>query len=236
MVDKFDTFAERLKYLRSKSGLSLAALAKQLGVSAQAAHKWENGGRVDSDRLWALAALFKVDPSWLMQGPVIEDGLEKKPHFHYLVGAPSIPKTTDSGVFVPLLDAADVIEWTTQEGDISFDYHKGEWVACPAPHGGLTFALMVKGVSMENLGSKVSYSDGDMIFVDPEVEPTSGVRAVFSASGLSRKLDVVFRELIVEGGQRFWRSLNPQWPQAISPVEEKHQVLGVVIGKWSPER
>lgn len=239
MVDNLDTFADRLKYLRKKSGLSLSAVARQIGVSPQAVHKWENGGKVDNDREWALADFFKVSGTWLIRGdngdsdtPTLD-----RPHpYFWSAGAPSVPHQPDTGVYVPLLRVEEVDDWVSMPEHPSYDYHKGAWIACPVEHGERTFAVAVQGISMENLNSKISYSDGDIIFADPDSKIVSGCRVIFGSSKGSMKLDVVFRELIIEGNTNFWRPINPQWPQAITPVGDRHIPLARVIGKWVDEK
>lgn len=237
MVDKLDTFAERLKFLRKKSGLSLSAVARQIGVSPQAVHKWEGGGKVDNEREWALADLFQVSPIWLIRGEQVGEHLPKlnRPAKYYYARGASAPEVPDRGVFVPLLDAANVVGWLDAPGEYDHAYHKGQWIPCPVEHGERTFAMVVKGVTMENLGSRTSYSEGDIIFADPDAPYKSGSRVIFSASGMTPDLDVLFRQLIIEGDVKYWRVLNPQWPQAITPVHERHVLLATVIGKWAGE-
>lgn len=239
MVDKLDTFAERLKFLRKKSGLSLSAVARQLGVTPQAVHKWENGGKVDNDREWALADLFKVSGIWLIRGVNSEldaPDLSRPIGRLWYSGTPTVPTQPEAGVYVPVLRVEEVEDWLSSPEYIGLDYHKGAWIACPCEHGERTFAVAVQGISMENLGSRISYSDGDIIFADPDVAMISGCRALFGSAVGSKKIDVVFRELIVEGSTNFWRPLNPQWPQAITPVGDRHIPLAKVIGKWVDEK
>lgn len=234
MVDKLNTLAERIKFLRKKSGLSLAAVAKQLEVSPQAVHKWENGGNIDGVRTMALAELFNVNASWVMFGEIPEDeesGFEPlKTSFKY--APPSIPAPDDSGTFVPLLELKKVRDWVLEAG--LRNYHTGEWVACPAPHGQSAFAVRVEGVSMEKAGDRVSYSPGDIIFVDPEKPPVSGSRVIVDWSPIDSEWTSLFRELIVEGDIRYIRALNPTWPDQITRIYE-NRVLGTVIGKWVQE-
>lgn len=239
MVDKLDTLAERIRYLRKKSGLSLAAVAKQIGVSPQAVHKWENGGQIDRDKGMRLAELFDVLPAWLILGTqtnsdderYLNSRLERLAEIRGHPG-PSSPSMPDSGVFVPLMAHNSVPNWLSRIGH--FDYHKGEWIACPAPHGENTFALHVQGVSMENLGSKLSYSDGDIIFVDPDAKCASGSRVIFIGPDMEGQ-DVIFRELIIEGNTSLRRPLNPLWPEQIKVVPDHEKLVGPVIGKWVPE-
>lgn len=237
MVDKIDTFAERLKFLRKKSGLSLAAVARQLSVSPQAVHKWENGGKVDNDREWDLADLFNVSAAWLIRGENPDanlPALSRPDNSFFRYGSPTTPRIPESGTYVPLLDTSEVVGWLT-EGEWHSGHHKGHWIACPSDHGERTFAMIVKGVTMENLGSRPSYSEGDVIFADPDASYKSGARCLFSASGWVPDLDVIFKQLIIEDGRKYWRSLNPQWPSSITPIDDTHLLLAIVIGKWVGE-
>lgn len=238
MVDKLDTFAERLKYLRKKSGLSLAAVAREIGVSPQAVHKWENGGKVDNDREWALAELFAADAHWLILGDDVDvDHIRPKSKTFRLMAGKHLPREAISDVYVPLLSNVQVPTWLQSfgDGEAGRAQHDGQWIACPVEHSNQTFAMTVTGVSMENLGSRISYSEGDIIFADPTAPQVPGARIVFSSSSMSLNRDVLFRQLIQEGDRRYWRTLNPQWPQAISPVDDSHRLLATVIGKWVRE-
>lgn len=56
-----DVYAERIRLLRQKKGLSRQALADRMGVSATAVYKWENGqSQPNIDMLEKLANLFGV--------------------------------------------------------------------------------------------------------------------------------------------------------------------------------
>lgn len=60
MVDSM-VFAEKLKQLRDRAGISQEQLAGQIGVSRQVVTKWENGtGTPKIDNLKALADYFHV--------------------------------------------------------------------------------------------------------------------------------------------------------------------------------
>lgn len=236
MVDKLDTFAERLKFLRKKAGLSLAAVGRQLNVSSQAVHKWEVGGNVDFQRQIGLAELFNVNPGWLMHGKPDEDG-DQFPHYIFAGitpgGPPSIPNQPDEGVFVPLLEHDAVTNWIARSG--RDDYHRGEWIACPGRHSDSTFALKVLDSSMESLGSKISYSMGDIIFVDPLVPLQSGLRAILTGHNMEDGQKVIFREVVLDSWRMHRRPLNKDWPEQQVPIPEYELPAGVVIGKWVQE-
>lgn len=65
-------FAQQLKSLRKKHGVSQVSLAQQLGLSQQAICKWENGQSTpDPQTLAKLAAMFQVSADYLLATPVV---------------------------------------------------------------------------------------------------------------------------------------------------------------------
>lgn len=65
------TVGERLRECRFRQGLSQEKVAELLGVSRQAATKWESGKSLpSSENLLALASLYGVSlDSWPAQAP-----------------------------------------------------------------------------------------------------------------------------------------------------------------------
>ena len=64
-----DQFSDRLRALRSERGLSLRALAKLVGVTANAVLRWEKAEVTPTrDKMMELAATFEVEPGWLAWG------------------------------------------------------------------------------------------------------------------------------------------------------------------------
>lgn len=60
-------FAERLKELRTEKGLSLSALAKEVGTSHANISRWENNGRLPNiDIVIALAKYFDVTTDYIL--------------------------------------------------------------------------------------------------------------------------------------------------------------------------
>lgn len=237
MVDKLDTLAGRLKFLRKKAGLSLAAVGKQIGVSAQAVHKWESGGKIDGQKDMHLAELFNVSPLWLIWGEVPPDGNDQFPKIFAgmdLPPPPTVPRPPDEGIFVPLLELNAVTNWIARSGP--FDYHKGEWIACPVAHSDATYALKVVDASMEDLGSKISYSEGDIIFVDPLITPWANSRVILTGYNMEEEQSVIFRQLVIEGWEMFRQPLNKSWPEQKIRIPEYELPAGTVIGKWVSEK
>jgi SOS-response transcriptional repressor LexA len=107
-----------------------------------------------------------------------------------------------------------------QPGDVR------EWMPQPKYSGDRTFALRVRGESMEP-----GYQHGDIIFVDPDVTPAHGKDVV---AQLGERDEVVFRRLVVEGRLEYLKPANPHWPDKIIEISAHPgaRIIGVVIGKW----
>lgn len=59
--------AERIKYLRERSGMTQTGLAKELGITRSSVNAWEMGISVPSTQyIVELAGLFKVSADYLL--------------------------------------------------------------------------------------------------------------------------------------------------------------------------
>jgi SOS-response transcriptional repressor LexA len=104
--------------------------------------------------------------------------------------------------------------------------NEAEWMPRPKCSSVRTFALRVRGESMEP-----EYQHGDIVFVDPDVTPGHGKDVVAQLEGHP---EVVFKRLVVEGQFRYLRSANRNWPEKILEISAcpGARIIGVVIGKW----
>ena len=94
---------------------------------------------------------------------------------------------------------------------------------CPKPCSQHTFALRVRGVSMEP-----KFQEGDLIFVDPKAPPTNGR---FVVVVLSSSEEATFKQYVQEGGKTYLKALNPDWPDPIIELNEDAYICGVAIFK-----
>lgn len=101
-----------------------------------------------------------------------------------------------------------------------------EWMPRPKHSGARTFALRVRGESMEP-----GYQHGDIIFVDTSVAPEHGKDVVVR---LDDRNEVAFKRLVVEGKLEYLKPANPNWPDKIIEISAYPgaRIIGVVIGKW----
>ena len=94
---------------------------------------------------------------------------------------------------------------------------------CPVTCSQGTFILSVKGASMEP-----KFGNSDIIFVDPEVVAESGKYVVVKPEDAA---EATFKQLIIEGGRKYLKALNPDWPERIVELGDATRVCGVVVFK-----
>jgi SOS-response transcriptional repressor LexA len=75
------------------------------------------------------------------------------------------------------------------------------------------------------------YQHGDIIFVDPDIEPGHGKDVVVR---FGERNKVMFRRLVVEDELEYLKPTNPLWPAKIIEISTypDTRIIGVVIGKW----
>jgi SOS-response transcriptional repressor LexA len=129
---------------------------------------------------------------------------------------------------VPLISWIRAGAWSAVEDPFAVGDAEA-WLPCPVKHGRRTFVLRVSGISMYNPGHRPSYSDGDLIFVDPDRGPVSGDRVIAKVVDTN---EATFKQLIIEGKRQYLKALNPAWPEQIIEIDRDTEIIGVVIGQW----
>ncbi|RXN90637.1 hypothetical protein C7R54_12940 [Achromobacter aloeverae] len=136
----------------------------------------------------------------------------------------------DLGRARPMQGQVPLISWV-QAGaltEVIDNFAPGDgdaWHACPRRHGPHTFALRVRGISMEP-----KFQDGDIIFVDPDVAAEHGRNVVVR---FEDSKEATFKQLLIEGGHQYLRALNPDWPgPRLIEIDASATICGVVIGKF----
>ena len=129
---------------------------------------------------------------------------------------------------VPLISWVAAGRWT----DVCDPYQAGdaeEWLAAPERVGHRAYALRVRGLSMFNPGGRPSFSEGDVIFVDPDRDAIHGSLVVVR---LDDEKEATFKRLLIDGDRRFLEALNPSWPDRIIPINGNATLCGVVVGRY----
>lgn len=113
--------------------------------------------------------------------------------------------------------------------EVSYEAESAEdWLLCPVKHSSRTYALRVKGDSMHNPSRKASFTDGDVIFIDPE---RSGTHGSYVVVRMDDDNQATFKRLIIEGNRKMLEALNPAWPDRIIEIKDNATICGVVIAK-----
>ena len=124
----------------------------------------------------------------------------------------------------PLRPAVPVVSWV-QAGnwqECTDPYPPGvadEWISPTKRVSERSFALQVRGDSMEP-----EFTEGATIIVDPALEAVHGS---FVIVRLDDALEATFKQLVVDGGNRFLKPLNGRYP--IVPINGNATIVGVVV-------
>lgn len=224
-------FSKRLNEACDKAGVRVRGRAvdiqkllksKKIPVTTTAIGKWLNGEAVpEQDKLLPLALWLEVRPSWLEYG---EGNRLNEAQSTYATNTSKGPKLKDK---VPLISWVQAGSWT----EVANAYELGAaetYYYCPVPHGPNTFALQVRGESMENPHSRRSFYDGDIIFIDPDKGADHNSLVVVK---LDDSNEATFKQLIIEGNEHYLKALNPTWPEPVIRINGGATICGVVIAR-----
>ena len=198
-----NTLGERLKTCREAMKLKQGELAARAGLRNQSIiGMLEIGERKQSSHLPAIASALGVNVLWLQYGRGPMRGAEghalnalERTVGHLANVEPGSPIRGE----VPLISWVQAGAWS----DIVDNFAPGDaedWLPCPRKFGPHAFALRVRGLSMEP-----RYQSGDIIFVDPDAGAEHGKHVVVR---LDDEHEATFKQLVIEGGQRFLLALE----------------------------
>lgn len=212
---------KQIRKYRTQLDWTLEQLEEKSGVPAGTISALEVRDSTRSKFAPALANAFGLTVEQLLDESV--NWLERRQQ--NVEPAPDIQRQ------IPLISWVTAGKWA----EVIDIYQPGvadEWLPCIKKHSNRTFALRVKGMSMYNPMGKHTYSDGDIIFVDPEKDAVNGSRVVVR---LEDSKEATFKQLVIEGEKMYLMALNPSWPDRIIEVKGNATICGVVIGKWTDE-
>lgn len=199
--------ANRVREQRKALSLTQYQLAEQVGVAQNSIQKLESGETKNPRNIEALARALKCTPEYLRFGI----GDSKNINSNVSAG-PSIKATA------PLISWVQAGAWSEISEIKAYD---AERYMCPVNCSDLTFVLKVQGVSMEP-----KFYEGDLIFVDPEAECIHGSYVV---ARLDDDNQATFKQLIIEGGHKFLKAANPNWPEQLIPINGNCTLVGKVV-------
>lgn len=212
---------KQIRKYRTQLDWTLEQLEEKSGVPAGTISALEVRDSTRSKFAPALANAFGLTVEQLLDESV--NWLERRQQ--------NVEPAPDIQGQIPLISWVTAGKWA----EVIDIYQPGvadEWLPCIKKHSNRTFALRVKGMSMYNPMGKHTYSDGDIIFVDPEKDAVNGSRVVVR---LEDSKEATFKQLVIEGEKMYLMALNPSWPDRIIEVNGNATICGVVIGKWTDE-
>ena len=200
--------SNRIRNKMNALGLRSVDITKAADISKGTISQWLNGiAKPSGKNIIALAKVLQCDPEWLLDGKGQSD-----------FGLPNVKRGPELQGLYP------VISWV-QAGDWAqiFEQNKqdAEHYPCPVKCSDSTFLLKVRGMSMSP-----TFNEDDLIFVDPEIEPSNGKYVV---ARLDDENEATFKQLIIEGGHKFLKAANPSWPTPIQPINGNCTIVGVVV-------
>lgn len=199
---------------RKELGLTQADIAKTVGVSRVSVSLWEKGETTPKGMyVTLLAKALKCNVNWLLTGQGSPDPEKQNSQETSVVSVALKPQ----GAF-PLISWVQAGGWNDINLTSRYD---ADHYPCPIKCSDNTFLLKVVGKSMNPV-----FTEGDLIFVDPEVDATNGKYVV---ARLDDDNQATFKQLIIEDGHKYLQAVNPNWPTPIIPINGKCTIVGVVI-------
>lgn len=211
-----NTWVVRIKSRMKELKMTQEELANKMGITRGAVTHYLAGRRVPPLRQFQkLAAILKADPAWLQFGTANESVSKK---------VAERQEKTITQLPVPMLSweqAAEFINVVKMKHD-----EIKEWVPYFCTDKSRWYALRIKGDSMiAPLGQSKNFHEGDIIIIDPDKEAKHND---FVIALLPRAKEVTFKQYVIDGGVRYLKPLNPQYP--IVAMDKGTHISGVIVG------
>jgi SOS-response transcriptional repressor LexA len=200
------TWSVRIKTRMKELGLTQEDVAGKMNYTRGAVTHWLSGRReLPLSKFVELAAILDVDPAWLQYGGINSEEKNTKSHTYLL--------PIYSWEQVKKIDSDETTEYVP-----NFYSDMPSW-----------YALRVKGDSMTTpTGRGKSFNEGDLLIVDPEKDVFHGAFVIVSLNGFR---DVTFKQYVIDGGIRYLKPLNPQYP--IVEFSDNCIIYGIVTASIS---
>lgn len=211
-------FSQRLALACKEAGLDDhgrgVAISRALGVSSKAVSKWMNAETMPRhDAMQKLAKFLRVDSAWLQLG-VIPSGAN--------AGNVRFVAPHKAGNRYPLLSWVSAGAWCEAIEAYSLK-DIDEWYESDAHVEGCGFWLKVEGDSM-TAPTGLSIPEDTLVLFDTGREARNGSLVI---AKLEDANEVTFKKLIIDGGAKYLRGLNPAWP--LIPINGNCRIIGVAI-------
>lgn len=210
----------RIREKRKQAGLTQKEVADYFGIKGPSVSEWESGITAPSvERIPGLARLLRTSIEYLISGKEAT-GPDVNVEAAITKGKLPLISWVQAGEWAEIVD-------NFQPGDAE------EWIPCPFNHTESAFILQVVGWSMHNPSGDKSYSPGEFIAVDPGKEPRHKSMVIAKVDGEEK---ATFKQLLIDPeGAMMLKALNPDHRPNLMELPADSRIVGVVIGKWTPE-
>lgn len=213
-------FKDRLKKARKFSGIKQADLAERIGVKQTSISDLERGKSKSTSFTTQIAHELGVSALWLAtgEGEMLEG--ENSKLDNSLSRAVS-PLQYHRYPVVSIVQAGKFTECVVPYPSGTEDWYESTDYGAKGP----AFWLEVSGDSMTApTGVRPSIPEGTLVLVDTGIEPTPGKLVV---AQLDESNEATFKKLIVDGGKRYLKPLNPAYP--LIPINGNCRIIGVAV-------
>lgn len=209
---------DRIKSRMKALGMTQEVLANKMGITRGAVTHYLTGRRIPPFRqMQKMATILQTEPAWLQFGIALE------------VDPGTFTKKFKVVEDLPTLNPIPIISW--EQVDIIANLNLldrtkvTQWVPRMYSDGLQSFGLYVKGDSMTSpYGHMDSFREGDLVQFDNDHEPQHGKYVI---AILPDAKEAIFRQYVIEGGVRYLKPLNPQYP--LEKIDDATRICGVMI-------
>lgn len=212
------SIGDRIRNRRKELKQRQEDVALALGINRVAISQWERDEtQPNGTNLFRLARALSCPPEWILHGT-------GEPNDMKLDNAEMGPKLQG---LVPLINNVQAGAWTgIKTMNIPIDQLK--FVQAVSAVSIESYALRIEGYSMFNPSHSKSLSPGEIVVVDPNVQPINGSIVVALFDG---EEEATIKMLEMDGKRQFLRPLNPDPVYKVLPVTENTKILAVAVDK-----
>ena len=209
-----EDLARNLRRIMAEKGITENDIVQGTHLDQASVNRWINARSMPRPEKMQILANFLGLPTmdYLLGKAVVAGSLDKNISFVGLVRQ------------IPIISMVQAGNWTEICEVDTFD----DWVAVNDKCSSCSFAVRVRGISMQNKESHLSFDDGDIVIADPERPAVNGSLVIVR---LEDSNEATFKQLHIEDGKQYLVPLNPQWQPQIIEVTQNAVIVGVVFQK-----
>ncbi|MHB9807041.1 LexA family protein [Pantoea ananatis] len=197
-------------------GLSQETLAEKLGISQSAVAQILAGkNALNFKRALEIATILGVEVKQF--SPSLAKEVEDLTYANAKFAGHYEPSRK-----YPVVSSAQAAAWA--EGCEPYTFKEFDrWLESNADIKGEGFWIKVEGDSM-TAPMGVSIPEGTYVLFDTGRKPINSSLVI---AKLADHDETTFKKLVIDGGQKYLKGLNPQWPMV--PVDDNCRIIGVAV-------